>query len=648
MDASNGNELPPREIIDLQGGKKDILFSVAVIVVPMVILTALLLGLIIQNQVPQTYSALPGVPDPLAREPSAFLVDFSATRLLTVASWTSTVSSLLPSFVMVLVSYPVARTILNASKEKNTDDLPTPYQLSMLLGVLSGSIGSLWNWFKYRGWKKRERVNGVAKGSITWLVFVSVLGLVEYQKHLLRTAEMLTLSRYLIVIADTWLHATTSTIQLLQALPSPSSVSTFGRGFYSSECVNNTYPCSVSTGNHGTGLINGAEGFQTLANTSSQNLMLSFLYEDQSYALITDANIPQNTGYQAQTFAVTTQCTLISEECGLSLGPVGSSPFNCSGEFSGYLPNYKYFISASSNPSWGLAGVEFFQDSGLTQNFSTVKGANMDGGPFTPANPVYIGAYGLVLGFNGGSSTLLNSSEFLQTETQGLGFIMGCNMTVYDLEYVWYNGSVSVQQMVLSNTTVVSVLTAPFVTELANLANLAQSAAGKDTPSAFVESWTTGFSTMVLGLSAGIMSPRATIMEQSRISTLVARVPKAPLVILVFLTLLYAAVGIVLAFMAAQAGAGETKNVHGRLSVAGLAAKCFESEDRYEGPAKEIHDLFAENEVGARDHRCSKVSIVASDRGGWKYDLIEKDEEANSVGLTSKGSKSLEPHSRPV
>jgi hypothetical protein len=648
MDASNSNKLPPREITDLQGGKKDILFSVTIIVVPMVILTALLLGLIIQNQVPQTYSALPGVPDPLATESSAFLVDFSATRLLTVASWTSTVASLLPSFVMVLVSYPVARAILNASKKKNTDDLPTPYQLSMLFGVLSGSIGSLWNWFKYRGWKKRERVNGVAKGSITWLVFVSVLGLVEYQKHLLRTAKMRTHSRYLIVIADTWLHAATSIIQLLQALPGSSSVSTFGRGFYSSECINDAYyPCSISTGNHDTGLINGSEGFRTLANTSTQNLLLSFLYKGQSYALITDANVPQDTVYQAQTFAVTTQCTLITEECGLSLGTAGSTPFNCSGEFSGYLPNYKYYIPYTLNPSWGLAGVEFYQDSRLTRNFSTAV-TEIVGGPFTPANPVYIGAYGLVLGFSDGSSALLNSSEFFSTETQGLGFILGCNMTVYDLEYIWYNGNVSVKQMTISNTGVVRVLTAAFVKELANLANLAQSAAGEDTPSAFVESWTTGFSAMVLGISAGIMSPRANIMEQARISTLIARVPKAPLVILVFLTLLYAAVGIVLAFMAAQAGAGETKNVHGRLSVAGLAAKCFESEDRYEGPAKEIHDLFAENEIGARDHRCSKVSIVASDRGGWKYDLIEKDEEANSVGLTSKDSKSLEPYSRLV
>jgi hypothetical protein len=132
------------------------------------------------------------------------------------------------------------------------------------------------------------------------------------------------------------------------------------------------------------------------------------------------------------------------------LGPGPPGAFNCSGEFSGSLPNYKYYDSVSINPSWGLAGVEFFQDRGLTQNFSTVE----DSGPeypyfhFTPANPVYIGAYGIILGCNTGSSPLLDSTELVLTETFGLGFVMSCNMMVYDLEYVWYNGSVSVQQMV--------------------------------------------------------------------------------------------------------------------------------------------------------------------------------------------------------
>jgi len=433
--------------------------------------------------------------------------------------------------------------------------------------------------------------------------------------------ERLTLHSYLIVIADTWLHATTSTIPILQALPQASPASAFGRGFYSSVCVDNTYPCSVSTGNHGTGLINGPEGFKTLANTSSQNLVLSFPDGNQSYAFITDVGISQDTGFQARTFAVKTDCNLISKECGLYMGPAGSSPFNCSTEFSGDLTD---FAVLSTNPSWDLAGVEFFQDASLTQNFSTVPGANMDGGSYTPANPVYIGAYGLVPGFGGAinSSLLLNSDEFLATETQALGFVMGCSMTVYDFEYVWYNGTVSVQQMAPSNASVALVLTAPFVTKLANLATLAQSAAGEDTPSAFVDTWTTGFSTMVLAMSAGVMSPRTNIVEQTYISTLVARVPKSPLIMLVSLNLLYAVVGIILATIAAWDKPNESKNVQGRLSIAGLTAMCFESKDKVEGPVKKVEEMFAEKDLRVKGHSCEKVSIVESDHGGWKYELL--------------------------
>jgi hypothetical protein len=128
-----GNSTMERQ--NLHGASSDILLSLAVITIPITILSALLLGLISQNQLHQTYSALPGVPDPQATDSSALLVNFSASRLLTVASLIFTVSSLLPSFVMTLLSYPIARHILKASAEEKRTELPTPYQLSLQLGV---------------------------------------------------------------------------------------------------------------------------------------------------------------------------------------------------------------------------------------------------------------------------------------------------------------------------------------------------------------------------------------------------------------------------------------------------------------------------------------------------------------------------------
>jgi hypothetical protein len=468
--------------------------------------------------------------------------------------------------------------------------------------------------------------------------------------------------RYFIVIADTWLHISTSTIILSQTSQSQSAVSTFGRGLNVSEsqCFIDdgpVAPCSVAIGNHGPHFINPVEAYQALTNTSNQNSILPFTYEGKSYALIADTNIPPEVGYQAQSFAVNTQCTFLSEECtSMYDGPWGG-PWHCSDNFLGFLPNWNYSGNYSSNPSWAMAGVQFFQDSGLTQNFSNIGGSGKPGvslfgqNQFTPANPVYIGAWGLILGFGfdtGTISPLLNYTDFILPETPSLGFILGCNMTAYDLDYVWYNGSVLVQQMVLSNISLVRILTAPFVTELANLLPLGQTAIGEDTPSAFLDTWATGFSSMALALSSGIMSPRATVKEQTAISMLAARIPKAPLAVLVFLTLLYASVGILLACMAAQGGTGEAKIVQGYLSVAGLAAKCFENEDRCDAPVREVEELFAEKEVGARDQRCSKVSLVASRRGGWKYELMERDGMGNAVLIDELGSKTPWTHTRQV
>jgi len=96
----------------------------------------------------------------------------------------------------------------------------------------------------------------------------------------------------------------------------------------------------------------------------------------------------------------------------------------------------------------------------------------------------------------------------------------------------------------------------------------------------------------------------------------------------VFLNLLYAVVGVVLAVIAAMAKPAESKNVQGRLSVAGLVAACFEEKERVEGPAREIEDLFAERKDRVSDHGCKNVSIVESELGGWKYNVKNQRDDA--------------------
>ena len=72
--------------------------------------------------------------------------------------------------------------------------------------------------------------------------------------------------RYLVLLADTWLHIATSTVVFTEVSDSVSTTSSFGRGFYSDEC-NSTYPCSVAVGT-GSFLVGASEAYRTLANIS--------------------------------------------------------------------------------------------------------------------------------------------------------------------------------------------------------------------------------------------------------------------------------------------------------------------------------------------------------------------------------------------
>jgi hypothetical protein len=114
------------------------------------------------------------------------------------------------------------------------------------------------------------------------------------------------------------------------------------------------------------------------------------------------------------------------------------------------------------------------------------------------------------------------------------------------------------------------------------------------------------------------------------------------------LTLIYTAIRALLACIAARAGPSLIKNVQGRLNIAGLIAKCFESKERCNGLIKEIQDLFEKNELRARDQKCLKVTIITLSHKRWKYDLIGQDERGNSITLTSRGNQIFKPYIQTV
>ena len=176
----------------MRGRYLDILFSFLIMTIPMLAFSALLLGLIyhyriVRNEFPSENLSFVGRDD----ESSAIYVRLSATTLITVASWSSTIAPLLVGFALTLQSYPVARSLLNAGHENQPDQLPTPFQLSLMLRMLtSGGPGSLWHCLIYAvGWRGRRQPQPPVLKHMTMMLCLGTL---------LRSVASMSFSNFLI------------------------------------------------------------------------------------------------------------------------------------------------------------------------------------------------------------------------------------------------------------------------------------------------------------------------------------------------------------------------------------------------------------------------------------------------------------------
>lgn len=69
----------------------------------------------------------------------AWYVDANPSTITTIASWTSRVIPYLTSSIMALVAFFAARKIVTKSRDGSEADLPSPEQLTLLIGLLGGA-----------------------------------------------------------------------------------------------------------------------------------------------------------------------------------------------------------------------------------------------------------------------------------------------------------------------------------------------------------------------------------------------------------------------------------------------------------------------------------------------------------------------------
>ena len=175
-------EKPGSECADLStqkgifgGAALEIGLASALLILPMLILTAVLLILVLSHQMPDhnsTYSYQDDTQLPLG---SAFFVNYSSTTLVYIASLSSTIATILISTAMILFSYVLARMMTQESDNNHAARLPTLFQLQLLIRMVDGRLTALWSHLLYILGGKRRKVPTVP---ILWKATAMMVALV--------------------------------------------------------------------------------------------------------------------------------------------------------------------------------------------------------------------------------------------------------------------------------------------------------------------------------------------------------------------------------------------------------------------------------------------------------------------------------------
>ncbi len=235
---------------------------------------------------------------------------------------------------MELWRWRTARSLIEASSKTSTVDLPTPYQLGLLIGVCTASFDRLRRWTSYHLFRRQGP--GPAQGPPALLQ----AAMFSYLLFALALAML---------VADAKLHYTTETIEYCRTKLADRMAS-FGRGL-SPECQdfdrreNYGLPCTVNI----TASLEDISGPRNDAlrlyhNKSDTSNLLSLPgkgAEQSDVVVLTPKpqNLPSDTDYRASTIGVTTSCEPITPRCNFgSWGPDDMySGFYCSENLWGVL-----------------------------------------------------------------------------------------------------------------------------------------------------------------------------------------------------------------------------------------------------------------------------------------------------------------------
>lgn len=130
----------------------DFLLPCAIIIVPTVVLAILLIFFVFHYEVHPPQFANPALQVPFSETSAThYYVHFATSRISTIVGKFTTAANLATSTALALLAIPIARQIFAHSQKSQHQQLPTPYQLTLLIAVFNnGGFGALFKYLRYQ------------------------------------------------------------------------------------------------------------------------------------------------------------------------------------------------------------------------------------------------------------------------------------------------------------------------------------------------------------------------------------------------------------------------------------------------------------------------------------------------------------------
>ncbi|UKZ69335.1 uncharacterized protein TrAtP1_010344 [Trichoderma atroviride] len=545
---------------------------------------------------------------------NAYYIDFNPSSLTTIASVTGKFIPYLSSAVTGIAAFFAANTIHKITQNEQDAKLLTPKQMSIMLGLLLSGWQGTWDSICYRV-KKGNRFNGPLLAVFITLTVTTLLG-------------------FIIPVIDTWFGIVVVPKEQTQLQVISPPTHSFSRGLNnSSDCIklaDEGTPCNIGVMALESILESSSEGFKIANNVSTTNVVNQFAASPSQMILyLADAAaISSGLDYKASTFAASAQCQSITYKCVQNTNiEAGNSDYNCTSALQGD------FNEPDNNPDdaeifYNPSGARLFTNASLTE---TTR--------FSFQNPVYFAAWATRVQID--SRTLGSDSGIVASSNipNVFNWILNCSATFYEATYAWVNGSVISLNTTLVNDTMGGILSAPLSDQHANdLMQVATNLASVSNSSAEISTITANYvAHLALSLSIGAIDSRANLLEQSRSTLLLTRVPTVPFYLLIAFKLVYV-LGVVLFAIAAiiLTHPSESAGIRVKLTIDGLMTTIYRDGKIKSSPVASSEDQAepqepeqAEEVAGEGD---VKVSIIR-DNDDWSYAAVIRDKNETVVKI---------------